>query len=93
MSHYWVASMCSFAACAACKSLILHRTGAALVPTALRLPPVVILRGFAACLSMPKASKSSNVFYFTLVVEYQSLRDYNKSDEGFVSTLSIIIEN
>ena len=79
MSHYLVASMCSFAACAACKSLILHRTGAALVPTALRLPPPVFLCGFAACLSVPKASKGSNAFYFTLVVEYQSLSKDSKA--------------
>ena len=52
-------------------------TGAALVPTALRLPPAIILRSFAACLSVPKASKGSNAFYFTLVVEYQSLRNYD----------------
>jgi len=53
-------------------------TGAALVPTALRLPTSVFFCGFAACLSVPKASKGSNAFYFTLVVEYQSLRDYKR---------------
>ena len=60
MSHYLVASMCSFAACAACKSSILHRTGAALVPTALRLPPPVFFCGFAAYLLVSKACTGSN---------------------------------
>jgi len=36
----------------------------------------VILCGFAACLSMPKAYIGGNAHYCTLAVEYQSLRDY-----------------
>ena len=38
-----------------------------------RLSPLVILCGFAACLSVSKAIIDSNATYCTLAVEYQSL--------------------
>ena len=42
------------------RTLVSLDTGAALVPTALRLPPPIILRGFAAYLPVSKACTGSN---------------------------------
>ena len=51
-------------------------TGATLVLTALRLPPPVILRRVAACLSVPKVWIGSNAANCTVAIGNQAVRHF-----------------